>query len=112
MLGLALGSSQDLVVYIYNSLAEDKTVTFGYLNESKGNNIFAGPGYVTPTLKAGAWTKVVIPKNTSYADTGMLLNRIRMVVGEKAGDGTNITGFKMSSLYIVDDATVLDTLVD
>ena len=103
--------NKDMVAYIYNSLAEDKTVSFGYLNSSKQNNIFNGPGYATVTLKAGEWTKVVIPKTTSYADTGMVLNRIRMVVGEKAGDGTNITGFKMSSLYIVDDATTLDDLV-
>ena len=103
--------NKDMVVYIYNSLAEDKTISFGYLNGSKAHNIFDGPGYVTVTLKTGKWTKVVIPKTTSYEDAGMILSRIRMVVGAVAGDGTNITGFKMSSLYIVDDAATLDALV-
>ena len=105
---------KDLVVYMYNPGPDDVPIAFGYLNESHTEQIYGNQCYKYETLKAGAWTKVVIDWS-SYKEGSVQLQHIYILASNltnnancTAGNGVNLTGFKISSLYIVDDADNLD----
>ena len=110
-----LAGNKDLVVYMYNPTATNVDIAFGYLNDSQAESVFKNECYAYATLKAGAWTKVVIEWSDAY-DYHMELRHMLMVASTggtcTAGNAVNLTGFKMSSMYIVEDATVLDALVE
>lgn len=108
------GLNKDLVVYIYNPTDANVDIAFGYVNDSHPESIFQGACYKYQTLNAKSWTKVVIEWSDAY-NYYMELQHMLMIASTgstcTAGNSVNLTGFKMSSMYIVDDAAALDALI-
>lgn len=111
---MKLAGEKDLVVYMYNPAETDVNIAFGYSNDSKPQQIFGNQCYTYATLKAGAWTKVVIEWSDAY-NYDMELQHMLMIASTggscTAGDTRNMSGIKMSSMFVVDDAALLDTLI-
>ncbi len=104
-------TGKTVVWYIYNPKETDLTITLGFLNSTQYDSIFNTPNGYHYTLTAGAWTKVSIEWGANEYTQKWNVCMYRFVVGEKAGDGTNITGMKVSATYVADSAQTVQNIV-
>lgn len=98
-------TAKKVVFYVYNPSANDIKLTYGYVNETKTDNIFGGADRYHATLKAQTWTRVSFSYIMDYP-----IEHMRFVMGDQAGDSMNITGLKLTAWYLVNDITTITDL--
>ncbi len=91
--------NKTVVWYVYNPTNADLVLTYATVS-----GIFDAATDNQVTLTANAWTQVAIDWTYVYNISAMIFR-----TGVNAGDGTNITGMKVSATYIA-DKSVLENL--
>lgn len=98
--------SDNVVFYAYNPMDEDCEFTYGYLNDGKTDGVFIGEDRYHVTLKSKKWTRISFKYTMDYP-----VEHMRFVRGDKAGDGSDISGFKFTAWYLVDEISDITDIV-